>query len=231
MGWSYSGDPRDSDKDSVRFLVGDTDNCDKQLEDEEILYLIETEGGVLRAAKAATTSLIAKFARLVTEEVGDVRIMLSERMENYKNLCKELERRANQSNICFIAGGLSKTDKDRVREDLDRIPPFFTRRLHENKKTARTDRTTPAFIEVEEMPETKTISVALDATSVSVVFAAPQPTDEYNVSPVWKNTVDTDPQFQDFVISAQSTTGFTLSWNAGTDSANYIIVYTVHNKS
>src|SRR6185312_7119498 len=36
--WTYSGDPRASDKDAVRFWMGDTDPTDKQVMDGEINY-------------------------------------------------------------------------------------------------------------------------------------------------------------------------------------------------
>lgn len=41
------------------------------------------------------------------------------------------------------------------------------------------------------------------------------------------NTTDPNPQFQDVVITARSATGFTASWNAPTDSANYKLAYIV----
>jgi hypothetical protein len=35
------------------------------------------------------------------------------------------------------------------------------------------------------------------------------------------NTVDVTPQFQPMTVTAKSTTGFTASFNAPTDSGNY----------
>lgn len=44
MSWSYSGDPTSSEKDALRFLVGDTDIKRPVMQDEEILYLVDTYG-------------------------------------------------------------------------------------------------------------------------------------------------------------------------------------------
>ena len=41
MSWEYQG-PSASDKDEVRFLIGDTDVEDQLLSDEEIQYLVDT---------------------------------------------------------------------------------------------------------------------------------------------------------------------------------------------
>jgi hypothetical protein len=38
--WTYSGDPATSDKDEVRFLMGDTDDDFQLMSDEEIAYVI-----------------------------------------------------------------------------------------------------------------------------------------------------------------------------------------------
>ena len=41
MTWSYSGDPNKSPLDKCRFLLGDTDESDPIMQDEEINYLID----------------------------------------------------------------------------------------------------------------------------------------------------------------------------------------------
>lgn len=81
------------------------------------------------------------------------------------------------------------------------------------------------------------ISVTQDAeaaigngvTSVVVTFPANLQTG--NTSPridvEMINTTDANPQFQEVVITARSNTGFTATWNAPTDSANYKLAYFV----
>ena len=46
MGWTYSGDPNDSDLDATRFWCQDTDSARKLLSDEEINYLVDRGAAV-----------------------------------------------------------------------------------------------------------------------------------------------------------------------------------------
>lgn len=73
------------------------------------------------------------------------------------------------------------------------------------------------------------VAITSGVTSIAVTFPASLQTG--NTTPrvvAWMvNTIDASPQFQDIVITARSATGFTASWNAPTDSANYKLAYTV----
>ena len=44
MSWTYSGNPADSRKDALRFLIGDTIEAEPVLQDEEIEFLIVEYG-------------------------------------------------------------------------------------------------------------------------------------------------------------------------------------------
>lgn len=44
MSWSYSGDPANNSIDRYRFLIGDTREDDPILQDEEIMYIVDTYG-------------------------------------------------------------------------------------------------------------------------------------------------------------------------------------------
>lgn len=70
-------------------------------------------------------------------------------------------------------------------------------------------------------------SVGSGATSVSVTFSSAIANTNYPPICTWQNTTDTHPQFQPLVITAFSTTGFTVSWNVATDTANYSINWQV----
>lgn len=127
MSWTYSGDPSSSDRDALRFLIGDTDTTDQQLTDEELDYLLTFEGSVTAAAIAAIRSLIAKFARFADRSVGDLRVAYSQRIDNYRGLLDQLETRQVIHAGKPIAGGLSKARKQIVDEDADRVQPAFRR--------------------------------------------------------------------------------------------------------
>jgi len=70
----------------------------------------------------------------------------------------------------------------------------------------------------------------VDATSFVVVnFPATLQTANANPRVVaWMvNTVDSNPQFQDVLITVRSATAFTATWNAPVDSSNYKLAYIV----
>lgn len=71
MSWSYSGNPQNSLLDEIRFLVGDTNEAEPILQDEEIQYLIEEHGSNLNALKHAVFSRVAViFARAIKRSLG-----------------------------------------------------------------------------------------------------------------------------------------------------------------
>lgn len=65
--------------------------------------------------------------------------------------------------------------------------------------------------------------LASDLLSKAVTFSASFPTTDYAVLAQMKNLVDSNPQFQPIVITSKSVSGFTASWNAETDSGNYVL--------
>lgn len=128
MTWSYSGDPSTTDKDAVRFTIGDTDTNDQQIQDEEIDYLLVTFLTVVSASIAAAEALCAKFSRLVDEVTGDLSRKCSKKAEAYKALAKQLKDRADDltfNNPIAFAGGVSCADIENREQDTDRFPDIF----------------------------------------------------------------------------------------------------------
>lgn len=70
----------------------------------------------------------------------------------------------------------------------------------------------------------QTISSA--STSQAITFSSTLGSTSYAMSVVMKNVTDTSPQFQTVDITAKSATGFTCTWNAPTDTANYVLEFT-----
>jgi len=70
-------------------------------------------------------------------------------------------------------------------------------------------------------------AIAGSSSSAYVVFTIPFGSTNY--VPLWSitNTVDAAPIFLDGYISAKSSAGFTVTFNAPTDSSNYIFNYAV----
>lgn len=88
MSFSYSPDLV-SDKDKVRFYIGDIDKCDVLLQDEEINYLL-SKYSVIDTAILCAQALAARFAKLSDEKVGDISVSYSQKYEHYTKLVKLL---------------------------------------------------------------------------------------------------------------------------------------------
>jgi len=71
------------------------------------------------------------------------------------------------------------------------------------------------------------VSISSAQTSVTVTFPAAIGNSTYRVAAWIFDSTDANPQFQPVVITARSSTQFTASWNAPTDSANYKLMYIV----
>ena len=125
MTWTYI-DPNDTDRDQVRFLVGDTDSSDQLVTDEEIAWSL-TNGGVYAAAAQIANAIASKFARKVTFAEGDLKVQLSDRVKHYSSLSKDLKRQSATRSVTPYAGGISVSDKESVKEDTDRVKPRFSR--------------------------------------------------------------------------------------------------------
>lgn len=70
-------------------------------------------------------------------------------------------------------------------------------------------------------------SIPINSNSVSVTFTTQFGSTSY--VPLWsiQNTGDPSPIFLDGYISAKSTTGFTVTFNTSTDTANYVFNYAI----
>lgn len=126
MPWSY--DPENLGKDtpeqmknSVRFLVGDTDTSDQQVDDDEILFALDqTSDNIYFAGSMIAESIQAKFARMATSEVDrTLRVRYSDLQEHYRNLAQRLKERASNwgSGIMASAGGINTLQMQIVRSN------------------------------------------------------------------------------------------------------------------
>ena len=126
--WSY--DPTalgtttaDERKNSVRFLIGDTDTTDQQIQDEEIAFVIgQTGNNIYHAAAFVAETIAAKFARLVTSEVDrTLRIKYSDLQIQYRSLAQDLREQALRfGGLSISAGGLNVVEMENVRANTIR---------------------------------------------------------------------------------------------------------------
>jgi hypothetical protein len=91
MAWTYSGNPKSSAKDEVRFLIGDTRQAFGFLSDEEITYVLDkNEQDVDKTAVDCCKDLMARFASDVNYSIGPEKVDAQKRYDQYKELYKQL---------------------------------------------------------------------------------------------------------------------------------------------
>ena len=125
MTWTYGGDPAANDRDSVRWLVGDTDTTDQLVQDEEIAYALGEFGGPIHAAVVTCEAIAAKFARLVDKKIGSLNIKASQRADEYQVRANVLKRRIGTDLAEMFVGGTTISEKETLAADEDAIQPSF----------------------------------------------------------------------------------------------------------
>ncbi len=134
MAWNYTGDPASSDRDGVRFLVGDTCEDDQLLQDKEIEYAITQQTTLELAAAYCLRALAAKFSRNVTNKIGDVSTNCSDLAKAYSDRADELDPSGltkSQPLALPSFGGRSHDEKETLSEDTDAVQPSFSRGMND----------------------------------------------------------------------------------------------------
>ena len=135
--WHYSGDPSTSNRDNVRFRVGDTDITDGLVSDEEIDFALTESSSVYAAAAFVCDHIAARFSReadkSVSASVGQsVTHHLSQRAAAFRALAKALRQEGSAATVgAPYCGGISIADKADNEEDSDIVQPFFKRGQYE----------------------------------------------------------------------------------------------------
>ena len=127
MTWTYSGDPATNARDSIRFLVGDTDTND-QLVTDEVTGSDTATTDLYTVAYRVMLAIASKFSRLANQAIGDMRVDLSQKADNARTQAEQLRVLAGRENLVPVpyAGGISVSDKRIDRDNADRVDPFFT---------------------------------------------------------------------------------------------------------
>lgn len=118
MAWTYSGNPANTPRDAVRFLVGDTKADTPLSTDEEIAWALTQNDNVYGAAAIVAQAVSVYFATLAeSTEIGPIKITYGRRAEFYAKRAKEFEYKASTSQSFVVyAGGTS--------DNLDNDPNF-----------------------------------------------------------------------------------------------------------
>jgi len=129
MAWSF--DPAlPTDKDTVRFYIGDTDTSDQQIADETITATLTLYTDPMLAAAVIARGLAAKYGRDVTYKAGDVSENASDLARFYLDLANTLDPAGITKGAPLVeisVGGLSRSEKETLESDNDAVQPSFAR--------------------------------------------------------------------------------------------------------
>ena len=135
MAWTYDN-PTSSNKDAVRFLVGDTEAADPLVTDEEIeFFLEEFPSSNYHAAAEVAESIAAKFSREVAHSGDGLSYAAEQLQQNYAALAERLRkqgRRRFRSGMGPYVGGISRREREMADADKDKIPSAFRSEMHDH---------------------------------------------------------------------------------------------------
>src|SRR6185369_1963440 len=129
MSWTYSGNPKTSSKDAVRFLIGDTKSDGEKLAtDEEIDWALEQNSNIYAAAATVADNIATYFSTLAdSEELGPIKVSYNNRVKMYSLRVKQLNMKASSKGYMEVyAGGIDVNDKESQASDSSLTGPNFT---------------------------------------------------------------------------------------------------------
>lgn len=119
-----------TDKDVVRFLIGDTDTAHEQVADATLVKMLTMYAGPTSTAQAVCVALQAKYSRLADQQIGQLRVSTSQIADHYSKLADKLRDQAQSTSTVVpvpYAGGITQSDKQLNTDNSDVVRPFFTR--------------------------------------------------------------------------------------------------------
>ena len=124
MSWSYS-DSLSTDRDRLRFRIGDVDTNAQLLSNETLDALLTTRPDPTLAAIDAIEGILAKFAREIDRGSLGLGGSRSQKTQFYRDLLKELRAEAARGDTGAFFGGGSVSGKETIQEDEDKpLTPF-----------------------------------------------------------------------------------------------------------
>lgn len=137
MSFSYSGDPSQSPKDAVRYLVQDTNSSDPLVQDEEIAWVLSQFGDTRTAAIDILGTIIIRLSARINKQVGDLRIYSSDRFNQAEAALAALKSQSmHLSPAIPYAGGVSEGDMEIDRDNDDTVQPQFALGFTDNSDTS-----------------------------------------------------------------------------------------------
>lgn len=142
MTWTYS-DPSSSPKDAVRFLVGDTDEDDQLIQDQEIEFFLDEFNDTYLAAASTAEAIASAFAREVAHSGDGLSYSGNQLQQHYAEMAERLrflaKRKARQGAEPY-AGGISWREREKDDNDSDLITTSFRSHMHDYPGTRDSQR-------------------------------------------------------------------------------------------
>lgn len=128
MTWTYD-EALTTDRDKVRYLIGDTVAAEPYVSDEAIAWhLSEENNNLYRAAIGAVDGVLAVLARKVSKSISGFSLSADQKFAHYQQVRKLLQEKADSNmTILVYAGGITVLDQDTRREDETLLEPAFSR--------------------------------------------------------------------------------------------------------
>lgn len=124
MTWSYN-ENLSTDRDKVRFRIGDTDTDDQLLSNETIDALLVIRNDVVLASIDSVQAILAKFAREIDRQALGLGGPRSQKTTHYENLLKILRAEADKGATGVFYGGATIAEKDDALADTTKPRPPF----------------------------------------------------------------------------------------------------------
>ena len=116
---------------ATRFLLGDTDSGDPQVQDTEVTFaLSETGDNIYFAAAWLARTVASKYSRQVNIDLdGQLSVDYSDLARQYNRLADQLEYQGTKAGgrLGIKAGGITKTSIEAARQNTNRVKPTFRR--------------------------------------------------------------------------------------------------------
>lgn len=126
-----------TDRDIVRFLIGDVDESDVLVGDEAIDYLLTEHSDTYAAAAAACERIAADSARFTSVSVDGVSVSSQEFYDRYMDLASRIRSQgASVGQPLPYHGGASRTERVQDSLDADLIPLHIRSHMHDHPESS-----------------------------------------------------------------------------------------------
>jgi len=128
MTFSYNDADLSTDLNKVRRLINDVNSSSPFFTDEEVGFFIDQDSNIFGAASIACRALATRFASGVSKSVGKLSISLEQKFDHYDALSTQYASLATSKGAPQVfAGALTKTQKNTLESNTDRVEPAFYR--------------------------------------------------------------------------------------------------------